>query len=58
MSDVAFVACPWCGEAIELWVDPDTRGAIVEDCEICCRPWRVVVTRDEDGELAVSVDRA
>ena len=57
-TDVARVACPWCGEAVELWVDPDTDGAIVEDCEICCRPWRVWVTRDEDGELAVSVDRA
>lgn len=56
-DDVAFIACPWCAEPIELYVDPDTSGAIEEDCEICCRPWRVVVTR-EDGELSVSVDRA
>ena len=54
---MALVACPWCGEAIELYVDPETRGALVEDCEICCRPWRVVVRR-EDGELMVYVDRA
>ncbi|MCB9598115.1 MAG: CPXCG motif-containing cysteine-rich protein [Sandaracinaceae bacterium] len=56
-SDVALVSCPWCFETIELYVDPETRGAFIEDCEICCRPWRVYATR-EDGEVHVSVERA
>lgn len=27
----------------------------VEDCEVCCRPWRVEVTYDEDGRPAVEL---
>ena len=59
MTDTAEVVCPWCLERVELFVDPDTRGRLVEDCEICCRPWDVRVERDElTGELAVAVLRA
>lgn len=52
------VTCPWCFEAIELWVDPEVSGAYVEDCEVCCRPWSVHVERGDHGELTVSVERA
>lgn len=58
MDDVAHVQCPYCFEPAELWIDPDTAGELVEDCAVCCRPWRVQVWRDDDGELRVSVDRA
>ncbi len=54
--DAVLVACPWCGESVELYVDPQTEGTMIEDCEICCRPWRVDVSV-EDGELAVDVQR-
>jgi hypothetical protein len=33
------------------------HGTFVQDCEVCCNPWRVRVQR-EDGERYVSVDRA
>lgn len=56
-DDVAQVRCPWCFEAIELYVDPGERGVFTEDCEVCCRPWRVSVTRDA-GQLYVSVERS
>ena len=54
------VVCPWCFESVELYVDPDTRGLFVEDCEVCCRPWAVHVERDaRTGEaVVVRVDRA
>jgi hypothetical protein len=58
MDDVVYVTCPYCFEALELYVDPDTRGEMVQDCDVCCRPWTVRVARGEDGELSVSVDRA
>ena len=38
------VECPYCGELIELYVEPDVSGTLVQDCEICCNPWRVTVT--------------
>ncbi|MFK7987887.1 MAG: CPXCG motif-containing cysteine-rich protein [Sandaracinaceae bacterium] len=53
------VRCPYCYEALELWVDPQTSGSFVEDCEVCCRPWQVFAERDpESGELYVQVARA
>ncbi|MGA7617362.1 MAG: CPXCG motif-containing cysteine-rich protein [Thermoanaerobaculia bacterium] len=39
------VECPYCGEANEILVDP-TGGSVqqyVEDCQICCAPWQVLV---------------
>lgn len=46
------VGCPYCGEPIELAVDPSGGDArYVEDCPICCRPIVVEVGLDEDGKI-------
>ena len=58
MDDAREVACPWCFETIELYVDPGTEGTFVQDCDVCCRPWQVTVTRDEEGELWIDVARS
>ena len=57
MQDTVSVTCPYCGEQVDIYVDPDVRGTFVQDCEVCCNPWRVRVARD-DGELFVDVARA
>lgn len=57
MQDVVEVQCPWCFEFVELVIDPETEGSYVEDCEVCCRPWRIVVARDGDRVPHVAVDR-
>lgn len=58
-DDVASVTCPYCFEVVELYVDPETEGSFVQDCDVCCRPWSVEVMRDErTGELDVAVGRA
>ena len=49
MDDLFLVTCPYCGEQIEIYVEPDVRGSFVQDCEVCCNPWRVRVRGDEDG---------
>ena len=49
MDDSFLVTCPYCGEEIEIYVEPDVRGTFVQDCEVCCNPWRVRVSGDEDG---------
>jgi hypothetical protein len=58
MDDRCLVQCPYCWQTQELEVDPDTQGEMVQDCEVCCRPWRVTVRRKKDGELTVRVERA
>jgi hypothetical protein len=50
------ITCPYCGEDVEIYLEPDVRGRLVQDCEVCCNPWDVVVTW-EAGERWVSVRR-
>jgi hypothetical protein len=56
-DDTHLVTCPFCGEEIEIYVEPDVRGSYIQDCEVCCNPWTVRVTR-EDDEVFVEVGRA
>jgi hypothetical protein len=53
----ATVSCPYCGEAVEITLDPGggTHQEYVEDCEVCCQPWRVSVQYGYDGEAQVDV---
>ena len=44
-----FVICPYCGEEMEIYLEPDIIGTLVQDCEVCCQPWQVRVSRDSDG---------
>ena len=55
--DQFFVTCPYCGEETEIYVEPDVRGSFVQDCEVCCNPWRVRVSGKGD-ERAVDIRRA
>lgn len=55
------ITCPYCGERLEIYLEPDIEGELVQDCEVCCNPWqlhvstegrkrRVVVTRVDGTE--------
>lgn len=45
------VVCPYCGAPNEIALDPGggTAQDYVEDCQVCCRPWRVAVRYHADG---------
>ena len=43
------VTCPYCGETMEIYLEPEIIGTLVQDCEVCCRPWQVRVSHDLDG---------
>jgi hypothetical protein len=48
--------CPHCGQAISILVDPSVdRQDYVEDCEVCCRPIRLVIAVD-DGQLRLEAE--
>ena len=58
MLPFATIACPYCGEYIDIAIDASTGGqTYVEDCQVCCRPIVVVVGIDEEGEPTVSAMR-
>lgn len=56
MLEAVEVVCPYCGESVEIFLDPETSGSLVQDCEVCCRPWQVFVAWDEDGLPSVTVE--
>jgi Cysteine-rich CPXCG len=49
------VTCPYCGEEIEIHLEPEMSGAFVQDCEVCCNPLQLRLVRDgADRYLEVS----
>ncbi|OLC70987.1 MAG: hypothetical protein AUH78_19505 [Gemmatimonadetes bacterium 13_1_40CM_4_69_8] len=54
----ALVVCPHCGAASEVGLDPGggAHQQYVEDCQVCCRPWRVTVRYSAAGSADVSVE--
>jgi hypothetical protein len=51
------VTCPYCSAPVEIALDPGSGSVqeYVEDCEVCCQPWRVRVRYDRHGNADVSV---
>lgn len=48
------IACPYCGELIELVIDDSVEHQrYVEDCAVCCRPIDVDVSVDENREISL-----
>ncbi|MBT8469739.1 MAG: CPXCG motif-containing cysteine-rich protein [Deltaproteobacteria bacterium] len=58
MQDTAELTCPYCFEQVEVYVDPQSEGQLIRDCDVCCRPWALQVSRGIDGELRVQVTRS
>jgi hypothetical protein len=53
----ADVTCPHCGETMTIALDPGGGRAqeYVEDCQVCCRPWRVRLWYDGAGAADVEL---
>ncbi len=52
------LTCPYCGEALEIVLDPLETGSLVEDCSVCCSPCQLTIDRDEWGDPLVTIERA
>jgi hypothetical protein len=57
LAEATIVYCPYCGESVEMILDASggETQEYVEDCEVCCQPWAVRVTIDQDGVPHVDV---
>jgi hypothetical protein len=50
------VDCPYCGETIDVLIDPSTEYQdYIEDCQVCCRPIDFTVAVDASGTVTVAV---
>jgi hypothetical protein len=58
VDDTYLAACPYCFEENELSVDlaGGANQSYVEDCQVCCRPWQVRVTIDDDGRVELELE--
>lgn len=54
----AEVVCPYCGQTARIGLDPGSGPSqeYIEDCQVCCRPWRVAVRYLADGTAHVHVE--
>ena len=57
-EDTSEVVCPYCGEIVEIALDSGggPRQEYVEDCQVCCRPWKVKVNYGRDGIAEVTIE--
>lgn len=51
------ITCPYCGEDVAVYLEPETHGVVIQDCEVCCNPWQLHVY-DDGEDRYVSVGRA
>jgi cysteine-rich CPXCG protein len=54
------VLCPWCGEELDLFLEPSGEASVeefVEECPACTRDFEVRVEYDNAGAPHVSVRR-
>ncbi len=50
------VDCPYCGESIEVYVEPlDEAQEYIEDCQVCCRPITFLISSALEGGSSISV---
>lgn len=56
-ADTVEIQCPYCGERVEITIEPDVHGSLVQDCEVCCSPMQLTIRRDRDGDPDVRVER-
>ncbi len=54
----ANVQCPYCAAINEIVLDAGGGASqdYVQDCEVCCQPWRLRVTFGPEGEAEVTAE--
>jgi len=53
-STSAHIDCPYCGESLEISIDPSVgQQAYIEDCQVCCKPIQFRIRVSADGTSSV-----
>ena len=57
-DDIITWTCQYCSQENELWIDLtiESKQDQTEECEICCRANRLIVTRDKENAEHILVD--
>lgn len=55
LLDGHVIGCPYCGEEIEILIDPSAGDQdYVEDCQVCCKPINLRIRFDSEGDASVT----
>jgi hypothetical protein len=57
-DDIINWICQYCGEENQVWVDLTVLEDqdFIEDCEVCCRPNRILIKHDKEDEEYIFVE--
>jgi hypothetical protein len=56
MEEGAEVICPFCGQSFEVLIDTSVaHQQFTTDCEVCCRPFRVLAECEPGAILSLDV---
>ena len=57
-DDILSWVCRYCGEENDLWIDLTILDAqdLIEECRICCRPNRIIISHDRDNDEYIYMD--
>lgn len=56
--EVVPIACPYCGERVEVVVDCSVESQeYVEDCSVCCQPIDLGVSVNHEGKPNIEASR-
>ena len=54
LIDSAVIACPYCGESVEIVIDCSAGSQeYIEDCYVCCKPICLNILVEDDGTVSV-----
>jgi len=58
MQKSASYSCAFCGEIIEIAIDPSAGRCqeYVEDCWVCCRPNTLTIEFASNGDVSVTAE--
>lgn len=58
MNDEIVFYCPYCAQPNSLAVDPSggRQQTFTTDCEVCCRPIRITLRLDGEGEPMIDAE--
>ena len=58
-TDLPSYTCPYCWESVTAVIDCSALPMeIIEDCEVCCRPARLLLSEGPDGEVIVDASQS
>ena len=58
LPNLLVVQCMACFEWVDVSIDIQDQGVMVQDCEVCCRPLQITLHWESNGQPHIQVELA